>query len=135
MIDDILDKAVEPKRPSFKRAKPEAPKEEITATVAPAIVVEPVKEMQEPTPTTTTLPNRLQEVASMIEVKNYVHSLINVNFTLDKSKMKELQSVNLLLDIKIVDLILSPEFKSFVNFKDAEKANKEAAWNNSVKQS
>jgi DNA polymerase III alpha subunit (gram-positive type) len=123
-------------RPSFKRAKSkpepeaktEAPKEEAVAAPEPTKPTESVKEQ-------IGLPSRLEEVASMIEIKNYVSGLINGNFTLDKAKMKELQGINLLLNIKIVDMILSPEFKSFVNFKDAEKVNKAAAWNNNVKAS
>ena len=73
------------------------------------------------------------QIASLIEIKHYLDGVIDHNYGVDGKKIKELQKIVLLLDAKIVDGILSDEFKSFVDFDRADEVVREVAMNSSVR--
>jgi hypothetical protein len=120
------EKPAEVKQPSFKRVMPEDKpiEKQIIAPKPQAVIV------QEPVQTDQQVD--IGSIASLVEIRNHVNALVNGNFTLAKDKMKDLQKVSLLMDRKIVDMVLSSEFKSFVNFQDAGKAMQEAIKNNTI---
>jgi plasmid maintenance system antidote protein VapI len=113
------EKLAEEKQPAFKRAETKAP-------ATPAVIVQE--------PKTTTKPD-FKEVASMIEVRNYINALVNGNYNVGKEKIKQLQLVDTLLTNKIVGVVLNEEFKSFIKFDEAEQAMKTAAQNNNIRSS
>ena len=71
-------------------------------------------------------------VSDLINIRNYVVQAIN-NYSLAKLTAKELNKMLLVLDKKIVDEILSDDFKEIVGFDTAEQTMKEAAFNNNIK--
>ena len=120
--------AEQPKEPSFKRAKTPAEASVAVNEVVPAVIVqEPVKAIAAPAN------GSYSEIATLISIRDYIHNLINGNYNIEKSKMHDIQKVILLLDRKIVDAILSPEFKLFVNFQDAQSAVNAAARQNNIR--
>lgn len=109
-------KLAEEKTPAFKRAKAEPVSDPVASevkTFIPAVIV------QEPAPQPKA---NIQEILSMIEIHKYVEAIANGTYNVvDKSKMKDLQSIKLLLDNKIVSMLLSEDFKKAINFQDADK--------------
>lgn len=122
-------------RPSFKRAKAEPKITNTVDIVAPNVTENEIVVLPQSIVSVSFDTSKLNEITSLIEIKNYVSTLINGNYTAGKEKMNDIRKIDLLLDRKIIDCLVSPEFKSFVHFENAEQATKEAAWNNSVKSS
>lgn len=71
-------------------------------------------------------------ISDLIHIRNYVVQATN-NFALSKTTFKDLSKMLVVLDKKIVEQILSDEFKDIVGFGDAETVMREAAANNNIK--
>ena len=71
-------------------------------------------------------------VSDLIHIRNYVMQATN-NYNLPKTTAKELNRMMTVLDKKIVQEILSDEFKAIVGFEDVDAIMKEAAINNNIK--
>jgi hypothetical protein len=104
-------------QPSFKRAKTDSKPAAATAASAPVSPVAP------PQAKPVALKVDLKDILALIEIQKYVEAIVNGNQNItDKAKMRDLSSIKLLLDRKIVNMLVDEDFKSFVNFQDANEA-------------
>ena len=69
--------------------------------------------------------DEIQEIACLISIKQYVTNMAG-SFSIDKKELKDLHTIELLLDKKVVALLLGQKFKDYVNFEQAEAAKAEA---------
>lgn len=74
---------------------------------------------------------KISEINNLIEIRDYVNLMIN-NFNLKKEEVKELSNIKLLIDKKIVDELLSDNFKKYINFDNIADVKKEAIANNTL---
>ena len=114
----------EKEQPSFKRAKLDVP--------ATASATTPVVSAPTPKPVADASKADPNSIASLIGIRDYVNNLVNGNFNISKDKIKDLQKISTLIDYKVVNSLLTPEFKALVNFQDADKVILEAARNNTI---
>lgn len=77
-------------------------------------------------------PSQSQEIQSLIVIREYVNVMIN-NYNRDKKDLAELRSMLILIDNKIVSMLLSDQFKEYVDFKNARAAMLKAAEVNNIK--
>lgn len=71
-----------------------------------------------------------QQISELIAIKNYIMSIRNsASSNIDKNKFNELDHILTFIDNKIINLILSDEFKQSVNFipKETIKKNLDAS--------
>lgn len=73
----------------------------------------------------------VKEIQSLIDIRDYVMLMIN-NYNREKSELADFRSMLILIDNKIVNMLLSDEFKEYVNFNDAKRAVAKAAEVNSA---
>ena len=69
--------------------------------------------------------DEIQEIACLINIKQYVTNMAE-SFSIDKKSLKDLDTIKLLIDKKLVNLLLGQKFKEFVGFEHAEAARAEA---------
>jgi len=76
----------------------------------------------------------LKELTDLIAIRQYV---INVrdNPTLERSTVKQMNGTLLLLDKKIVDILISKDFKEYIGYENVQKAIYEAARITNIKSS
>lgn len=74
----------------------------------------------------------LASITQLIEIRNYVSNAIH-NYNLNKDTSRTMSKMLTLLDKRITDTLLSPAFKTFINFEDADKAMQDAIKNNDIK--
>jgi hypothetical protein len=151
------------KKPAFKRATPEKPTEKApmfkragkpitnqaitvsddqptltTPIPAPNSPASPSVVVQAPNPapiSQSPIKGDYEQISHLIAIRDYINALVSGNYNTEKSKIHDLQKISLLLDRKIVDALVSPEFKSFVNFADAQSAVQAAARQNNIRSS
>lgn len=73
----------------------------------------------------------VKEIQALIDVRDYINIMLN-NYNREKSEIVDLRAMAILLDNKIVGMLLSDEFKKYINFDDAKKAVAKAAEINSA---
>lgn len=73
-----------------------------------------------------------QEIQSLITIREYINVMIN-NYNREKKDLADLRSMLILLDNKIVSMLLSDQFKEYVDFKNARAAMVKAAEVNNIK--
>lgn len=71
----------------------------------------------------------LQEVLNLIAIRSYVVNSV-ANPVFDRKMVKELDGLLVLLDRKIAALLLSPEFKEYINFANLQNALQEVVTTN-----
>lgn len=74
----------------------------------------------------------LDEINSLINIRDYINLMIN-NYNRSKDEFGQLKQLTVLVDNKIMSLILSDNFKAYVNFEQAAEAIAKAAKNNDIK--
>ena len=72
------------------------------------------------------------DISNLISIRNYVRAAVD-NFSIDKETVKNLNSMVILIDKKIVSELMSDEFKDFIGFSGAKEAVKEAASINNIR--
>ena len=73
----------------------------------------------------------LQEIKLLIDIKQYLLTAVD-NYTIPKSDIKELNSMILLIDKKIISILTGTEFKEYINFEIADKVVRDAAMTNNI---
>jgi hypothetical protein len=74
----------------------------------------------------------LNEISSLIEIRNYISSAIN-NYSISRDVVADLNRMLILIDRRIVDKLLAKDFKDFLGFKDVDKFVADAARVNNIK--
>lgn len=74
----------------------------------------------------------VKEIQALINVREYVNQMIN-NYNRAKSEVVDLRAMLILIDDKVVSMLMSSEFKDYVNFDNARAAIQKAASNNDIK--
>lgn len=69
---------------------------------------------------------KVEEISNLINIRAYMVSSIN-NYGLIRSVVSDLNAMVILLDKLILEKLMSPDFKSYVNFADKDKAIAEVA--------
>lgn len=77
-------------------------------------------------------PSQSQEIQSLITIREYINVMIN-NYNREKKDLADLRSMLILIDNKIVSMLLSDQFKEYVDFKNARAAMVKAAEVNNIK--
>lgn len=67
---------------------------------------------------------KLDEINSLITVRNYVNQTLNNN-AIDRPTLSELGETLLLLDNKIIKMLKEPEFKEYIDFGSIKKVLKD----------
>ena len=67
----------------------------------------------------------LTEITSLIRIRDYVINARSLP-TVDKKFLRELDGILLLLDKKIIDILVGPDFKDYINYKSVQEAREEA---------
>ncbi len=68
----------------------------------------------------------LNEVTDLISVRQYIANSIN-NGSLDRPTISMLNGMLILMDMKIIEMLKSNEFKEYIGFRDVRKAIEETA--------
>lgn len=68
----------------------------------------------------------LTEVVDLITIREYIVNTIN-NPVLSKEKVNELSGILILLDNKIVSILRSTQFKTYIEYDKVKEAIKEAS--------
>lgn len=74
----------------------------------------------------------VKEIQALIDVREYVNTMLN-NYNRAKTDLADLRAMLILIDNKVVSMLLSDEFKEYVNFADAKAAVARAAEINNIK--
>jgi len=74
----------------------------------------------------------LTEITSLISIRDYTNNALG-NPAIDRTTIKELHGILILLDKKIIDLLRSEKFKEYINYKDVQKAVQEVAMVTNIK--
>jgi hypothetical protein len=74
----------------------------------------------------------LLDLTHFIQIRNYVVNAIN-NFTLPKDSSNHLNKMLVMLDRRIVELLLSEDFKKLLGYEDLDKIMAEVIKNNNIK--
>jgi len=74
----------------------------------------------------------ISEISNLILIRGFVQASQD-NYNMRKEQVVEMRSMLILLDRLISDKILSPEFKSIVNFEQAAQAQAEVRKMNDIK--
>lgn len=74
----------------------------------------------------------LNIITHLIEIRSYVASAVN-NFTLPKDSSNQLNKMLVMLDRRIVERLLSDEFKDTLGYEDLDKIMAEVIKNNNIK--
>ncbi len=74
----------------------------------------------------------VKEIQALINVREYVNQMIN-NYNRSKSEVVDLRAMLILIDDKVVSMLMSSDFKDYVNFDNARAAIQKAASNNDIK--
>lgn len=77
-------------------------------------------------------PSQSQEIQSLIVIREYINVMIN-NYNREKKDLADLRSMLILVDNKIVSMLLSDQFKEYVDFQNARAAMIKAAEVNNIK--
>lgn len=75
---------------------------------------------------------KTSNITNLIQIRGYVLNAIN-NYTLPKETSKTLSKMLTVLDNRIVENIISNDFKELIGFEDAAKMTMEAMKNNNIK--
>ena len=67
----------------------------------------------------------LVEITDLIEIRNYVVAAVN-NYSISRDKVSQLNEMLLLIDKRIVDKILSDDFKNLLGYQDVKAIVSEA---------
>lgn len=59
----------------------------------------------------------IKEIQALIDIKYYLVNAVN-NFNIDKTKIHQLMNLVSLVDKKLVDALLSDDFKHYVGFEE-----------------
>ena len=68
----------------------------------------------------------LEELIGLIKIRDYVINSIALP-TIDRKTVNELNGILLLLDKKIIGLLTSDAFKTYIGYKDVQAAKEAAA--------
>ena len=68
----------------------------------------------------------LEELIGLIKIRDYVINSIALP-TIDRKTVNELNGILLLLDKKIIGLLTSDDFKSYIGYKNVQEAKEAAA--------
>ncbi len=68
----------------------------------------------------------LEELIGLIKIRDYVINSIALP-TIDRKTVNELNGILLLLDKKIIGLLTSDDFKSYIGYQDVQQAKEAAA--------
>jgi hypothetical protein len=68
----------------------------------------------------------LKELTDLISIRQYVVNSTALP-TIDRKTINELNGIQLLLDRKIIGLLVSAEFKEYIDYKDVATAKQAAA--------
>ena len=74
----------------------------------------------------------LSDITQLIEIRNYVVNAVN-NFTLPKDSSNQLNKMLVMLDRRIVERLLSEDFKNLLGYEDLDKIMAEVIKNNNIK--
>lgn len=74
----------------------------------------------------------LSEITGLIEIRNYMMSAVN-NYSLAREKVSQLNEMTILIDRRIVDKLLSEEFKHSLGYEDVKKYVEEARQISNIK--
>lgn len=69
---------------------------------------------------------KLKDISDLIKIREYVDVAINT-FSIDKKKISSLNGMKILIDKRLVDALLSDDFKTFIDFDNVKAAVQEAA--------
>jgi len=67
---------------------------------------------------------KLNEIISLIEIKNYAFNIINSNHS-SKEHVKYMSNIMLLIDKKIGELLSNEEFKKYIGYEHVDDLIKE----------
>lgn len=67
-----------------------------------------------------------EELVSLIKIRDYVINSIALP-TIDRKTVNELNGILLLLDKKIIGLLTSDDFKTYIGYKNVQEAKEAAA--------
>lgn len=73
----------------------------------------------------------LQEITNLIQLRNYISTAVN-NMSTERKAMNELHNMLLLIDQKLVNTIISDNFKEELGIKDSGKAVSEIVKTNNA---
>ena len=73
-----------------------------------------------------------KELTDLINIREYVVNSMNLP-SIDRATVNDLSGIYLLLDKKIINILLSPEFKDYISFKDAQQAKQQVANMNNIR--
>jgi hypothetical protein len=62
---------------------------------------------------------KLSEITGLIEIRSYISSAVN-NYSLHRDKVKQLNEMLILIDARIVEKLLSKDFKEFLHAEDKD---------------
>lgn len=68
---------------------------------------------------------QLEEITQLIAIRDYIVNA-TCNFNLNRDDTRELSKMLILVDKRIVEKLLAPEFKKLINFAGANKAMADA---------
>jgi hypothetical protein len=74
----------------------------------------------------------LKELTDLIAVRQYVINSTS-NSSIDRATVNYMGGLLIMIDKKIIELLQTEEFKSYVNFKDVRKAVEEVVRMNNIK--
>lgn len=73
----------------------------------------------------------LSELTALIEIREYVVNAQSLP-TVDRAKCNQLTNILILLDNKIIDLLIAPDFKQYVGYDNLKQAKQAAIKTNNI---
>ena len=74
-----------------------------------------------------------QEILNLISIRNYIANIINNSNIIDRATVSELNGTLILIDKKIIEMLKSQEFKSYIGYQEVRQAIEEVAKLNNIK--
>lgn len=74
----------------------------------------------------------LNELVNLITIRQYVINSVD-NASLDRAVVNYMNGARLLIDVKIIELLQTDEFKKYINYKDLKSAIENVAKLNDIK--
>ena len=74
-----------------------------------------------------------QEILNLISIRNYIANMINNSNIIDRATVSELNGTLILIDKKIIEMLKSQEFKSYIGYQEVRQAIEEVAKLNNIK--
>jgi hypothetical protein len=75
----------------------------------------------------------LEEINQLIAIRQFIAQTVGSNYNVEKAAISDLNGMLILIDQKIVNALLHPEFKSFIGFENVKEAISKLTQMNNIK--